>query len=88
LATAVYSLTNATGIKGAPIHWVGLDNYREFLFMGRASADNLAALNRTLIFCLAVTLIQFTLGLFIARLVNQKLKGTNLFRTNYFMPVI
>lgn len=88
IATAFYSLTDATGIKGATVNWVGLANYREFLFMGRASADNLAALQRTLIFCFAVTLIQFTLGLFIALLVNQKLKGTNLFRTIYFMPVI
>ena len=88
MATAVYSLTNATGIKGATVNWVGLDNYREFLFMGRASVDNLAALQRTLIFSITVTLVQFTLGLFVALLVNQKLKGTNLFRTIYFMPVI
>ncbi len=88
MATAVYSFTDATGIKGAPIHWIGLDNYREFLFMGRASVDNLDALKRTLIFCVAVTFIQFSLGLLVALLVNQKLKGTNIFRTIYFMPVI
>lgn len=88
LATAVYSFTDATGIKGAPIHWVGLDNYREFLFMGQASLDNYGALWRTLIFCFFVTTIQFALGLIVALLVNQKLKGVNFFRTTYFMPVI
>ncbi len=88
LATSVYSFTNATGIKGAPIDWIGLDNYREFLFMGQASRDNYAALGRTLIFCFFVTTIQFTLGLIVALLVNQKLKGTNFFRTLFFMPVI
>lgn len=88
MATAVYSFTDASGLKGAPIHWVGFDNYREFLFMGRASLDNLAALQRTLIFCAAVTLIQFALGLFVALIVNQRLKGSNIFRTIYFMPVI
>lgn len=88
MATAVYSFTDATGIKGAPVHWVGFDNYREFLFMGRASVDNFDALKRTLIFCVAVTFIQFALGLFVALIVNQNLKGSNIFRTIYFMPVI
>jgi raffinose/stachyose/melibiose transport system permease protein len=88
IATTFFSFTNATGIQGAPIDWVGLDNFREFLFMGQASQDNLAALGRTLIFSLFVTTIQFGLGLLIAVLVNQKLKGTNFFRTLYFMPVI
>jgi raffinose/stachyose/melibiose transport system permease protein len=88
LATSVYSFTDATGIKGAPIRWIGLQNYREFLFMGQASLDNYAALGRTLVFCFFVTTIQFTLGLIVALLVNQKLKGTNFFRTLFFMPVI
>ncbi|MCU0507769.1 MAG: sugar ABC transporter permease [Anaerolineae bacterium] len=88
IATAAYSFTDATGIKGAPVHFVGLENYREFLFMGQASRDNYDALLRTLIFCFFVTTIQFTLGLVMALIVNQKLKGVNFFRTIYFMPVI
>jgi raffinose/stachyose/melibiose transport system permease protein len=88
LATAVYSFTDATGIRGAPVHWVGLDNYKEFLFMGQASLDNYDALGRTLVFCFLVTTTQFALGLLVALVVNQRLKGTNFFRTLYFMPVI
>lgn len=88
IATAFYSFTDATGIKGAPINWVGLANYKEFLFMGQASLDNYGALWRTLIFCFFVTTIQFGLGLLIAVIVNQKLRGVNFFRTIYFMPVI
>ncbi len=88
LATTVFSFTDATGIRGAPIHWIGLQNYKEFLFLGQASRDNFAALGRTLIFCLFVTTIQFGLGLLMAMLVNQKLRGRNFFRTLYFMPVI
>ena len=88
LATSVFSFTDATGIRGAPVNWIGLDNYREFLFLGQASRDNYAALSRTLIFCFFVTTIQFGLGLLVAVLVNQRLKGTNFFRTLYFMPVI
>lgn len=88
LATAVYSFTDATGLRGAPVHWVGLANYQEFLLMGRASQDNLAALGRTLVFCFFVTTIQFGLGLVVALLLNQQLKGRQFFRTLYFMPVI
>ena len=88
VATSVYSFTDATGIRGAPVNWIGLDNYKEFLMMGQASVDNYDALVRTLIFCVGVTTIQFTLGLIMALVVNQKLRGINFFRTLYFMPVI
>jgi raffinose/stachyose/melibiose transport system permease protein len=88
LATSVYSFTDATGIRGAPIQWIGLENYREFLFMGQASRDNYDALLRTLVFCAGVTTIQFTLGLIMSLVVHQKLKGVNIFRTIYFMPLI
>lgn len=72
----------------AGIDMIGLENYREFLFMGQASRDNYAALGRTLIFCFFVTTIQFSLGLLLALLVNQRLRGVNIFRTIFFMPVI
>lgn len=88
IATSIYSFTDASGLQGAPVNWVGLDNYQEFLFMGQASRDNLDALGRTLVFCFFVTTIQFGLGLFVAVIINQKLKGRNIFRTLYFMPVI
>ena len=88
LATAVYSFTDATGIRGAPINWIGFENYDEFLFRGLASRDNIDALQRTLIFMMAVTVIQFSLGLALALLLNQKLKGRTFFRTLFFLPVI
>jgi raffinose/stachyose/melibiose transport system permease protein len=88
LATTVFSFTDATGLPGAPINWVGLDNYHEFLFLGQAAKDNLAAVGRTLLFSFFVTTIQFVLGLVTALILNQKLRGRNFFRTLYFMPVI
>ncbi len=88
LATAVYSFTDATGLRGIPINWVGFDNYDEFLFRGQVSRDNLDALQRALIFSVVVTAVQFSLGLVMALLLNQKLKGTTFFRTLFFMPVI
>jgi ABC-type sugar transport system permease subunit len=88
LATAFYSFTDATGITGIPIEWIGWENYDEFLFQGAASRDNIAALRRTLTFSFFVTLIQFSLGLLLALILNQKLKGRTFFRTLFFMPVI
>lgn len=87
MATAVFSFTNAT-LPGAPVRWIGLENYEEFLFLGQASMNNLAVLGRTLIFSASVSTIQFSIGLLIALIINQNLKGRNLFRTLYFMPVI
>lgn len=88
LATSVFSLTDVSGIPGIPINWIGFENYDEFLLRGLASRDNLAAITRTLIFMFFVTTIQFTLGLLIALLLNQGLKGTKYFRVLFFMPVI
>ncbi len=88
LATAFYSVTDATGIRGLPISWVGFDNYDEFLFRGNASRDNIDALRRTLVFMVLVTAIQFGIGLLMAVLVHQKLRGRLVFRTLFFIPVI
>ncbi len=88
LATIIYSFTDATGLRGLPINWVGFDNYDEFLFEGARSRDNLDALFRTLKFMALVTVIQFGLGLLMALLVNQKLRGRLIFRTLFFVPVI
>ncbi len=88
LATVVYSLTDTNGLTPAPLNFIGLDNYHEFLFQGAAAGQNLQALLRTLGFCVAVTVIQFGLGLLTALLLNQGLPGTRLFRALFFLPVI
>ena len=88
LFTTVYSLTDATGLRGLPISWVGFENYYEFLFEGARSRDNLDALWRTLKFMVLVTVIQFGVGLLMAILVNQKLRGHLVFRTIFFVAVI
>ncbi|MHB8627564.1 MAG: carbohydrate ABC transporter permease [Aggregatilineales bacterium] len=88
LATTVYSFTDANGISGAPVNWIGLANYQEFLLEGQAARENIDALGRTIVFCFLVTTIQFGLGLLVAILLNQRLRGTKFFRTIFFMPVI
>jgi len=88
LATVFYSFTDASGLIGSPTKFVGLSNYREFLFLGQNARDNAEVLVRTLEFSVLVTVIQTGLGLFVAALLNQRLAATNVFRTVFFMPVI
>ena len=88
LATTIYSFTDATGIRGLPISWVGLDNYDEFLFQGARSRDNLDAGNGTLLSTVLVTTIPLGLGLLTAVLANQRLRGRRSFRAVFCVPVI
>lgn len=88
LATFGYSFTDATGTAGAPINWIGLENYEEFLLIGQAARDNFGALQRTIVFSIVVSVAQFGLGLLLALLLTQGLFGTRFFRTLFFLPVI
>jgi raffinose/stachyose/melibiose transport system permease protein len=88
VATAGYSFTDASGLVGAPAKWVGLDNYKEFLFMGANARDNLDVTIRTLVFSVLVTVVQTAFGLVAALLLDMRLRLSNVFRTVYFMPVI
>ena len=88
LATSLYSFTDASGTPGGEVNWIGLDNYDEFLFAGQAALDNIDALERTIIFSVVVSSVQFSLGLIVAILLTQGLPGTRFFRTLFFMPVI
>jgi multiple sugar transport system permease protein len=46
------------------------------------------SLVNTFFFALVVVPVQSGLGLFLALLVNQKIRGVNIFRTIYFVPVV
>jgi raffinose/stachyose/melibiose transport system permease protein len=88
LATAAYSFTDATGIRGTPINWIGLRNYEEFLILGTAARDNFEVILNTFKFSFFVTTVQFAFGLLLAMLLNQRIRGANLFRVLFFLPVI
>src|SRR5260370_8039623 len=87
LSTVVFSFTNVSGIPGTPWKWVGFDNYTEFL-TGPAARDNWAAVERTLEFCAAVTLIQNALGLLVAVTLNRRLRVHLVFLGLFFIPAI
>jgi len=83
---AVYfSFTNERLVAGPlPMHFVGLSNYLQML--GDESLHR-ALLNNSL-FGMIVVPIQTGLSLFLAILVNQKIRGVAVFRTIYFSPVV
>lgn len=86
-AVAVFSLTDISGTPNTPWHFIGLDNYRRFFFSG-AAGDNLTLVTRTLVFMASVTVIQNAIALFVAVLLNSRLRGETFYRAVIFMPVV
>ena len=78
------AFTNARLISPRPARFVGLDNFSALWH------DSLfwASLRNTLYFAVVVVPVQAGLALVLALLVNAKVRGTNFFRTIYFLPVI
>jgi raffinose/stachyose/melibiose transport system permease protein len=87
LATAVFSFTNMTGLPGQKWHFIGWDNYHRFFFSSDQN-ERLLSIWRTLYFALVVTVLQNGIGLFVAMLINQRLKGDSFFRALFFLPVV
>lgn len=79
------SFTNARLISPNPPRFVGLDNFlRAFV----ADPTFVRSLLNTFLFAIVVVPVQAGLGLILALLVNQKLRGTTFFRIVYFIPVV
>jgi raffinose/stachyose/melibiose transport system permease protein len=85
-ATSIFSLTDYTGLPGAAIHWVGIDNYTS-LFAAQQTFL-IRALTVTAIFSLTVTVLQNALGMLIAWLLNAGLRGQIAVRSLVFLPVV
>jgi multiple sugar transport system permease protein len=68
----------------APMHFIGVDNYTR-LFHDRLFWK---AIGNTLKFLLLHIPLQLIVSLFLAQLLNQKIKAISFFRASFFMPVI
>jgi multiple sugar transport system permease protein len=81
LASFYLSFTNYEVIGAA--EWLGLDNYTRAF-----TEDDLfwASMGRTFTFALFYVPVAIIGALLLASLLNQKLKGTNIYRTIFFMP--
>lgn len=78
------AFTNARLISPRPAEFIGFENFT-FLF---SDPVFWASLRNTLIFGIFVVPLQAGLALALALLVNAKVRGTNFFRTVYFLPVV
>jgi len=83
----VISFTDIRGLPGIPVHWTGWENYAKF-FSASKIGYNLNALRNTLIYAVASTLVINLLGLGIAVLFNQRIRGRVFYRAVVFMPTI
>src|SRR5579863_8865109 len=68
----------------APMHFIGVDNYNRLMH------DRLfwKAIGNTLKFLSLHIPLQLVISLFLAQLLNQKIKAISFFRASFFMPVI
>jgi multiple sugar transport system permease protein len=80
----VLAFTNARLIAADPPHLIGLLNFE------RLVSDPLfwKSLRNTFYFAVVVVPVQSALALGMALLINNRAKGTNFFRTMYFIPVV
>lgn len=80
----ILSFSNYRFNSPLPLKWIGFTNYKNIF----TESNFLKALTNNLIFTSIVVPVQTALALILAIAVNQKLKGTIIFRTIFFMPVI
>ncbi|MGG1552756.1 carbohydrate ABC transporter permease [Paenibacillus ferrarius] len=79
-----YSFTDWNGYSDE-IVFVGLDNFRT-IFSG--NEKYLSYLNNTVTFTITTTILKTAIGLFLALILNQGVRGKNFHRVVVFMPVI
>jgi multiple sugar transport system permease protein len=81
LASAYFSFTEYDVLT--PPRWVGLDNYTQAFFEDRQFWPSLW---RTLVYSIVVVPIGLIGSLSLALMLNQGVRGTNTFRTLFFLP--
>jgi multiple sugar transport system permease protein len=84
LLTFGLSFTNARLISPVPAKFIGFDNFTR-LFQ---NATFWKSLLNTVVFAVVIVPLQSGLALGLALLVNAKVRGTNIFRTVFFLPVV
>ena len=74
---------------GANAHYVGLENYRHLLTTPGLDQNNFGtAIRNNVYYVLLVVPIQTAVALFLAVLVNRRLKGVGFFRTAFYFPSV
>ncbi len=81
------SFTDIRSLPYLPVNWVGAENYLRF-FSAAKIGYNVHALQNTLIFATAVTILQNAIALLIAVLFTGRLRGRTFYRAVVFMPTV
>jgi raffinose/stachyose/melibiose transport system permease protein len=87
MMTVFYSFTDKKFLPVSGFNFVGFDNYKDVFYSGN-SAEYWSSIYRTLKFMFVVTIVQNGVGLFVALVINQRLKGDRFFRAALFLPVV
>ncbi len=66
------------------IHFVGFSNYKSVF----TEPEFLQILINTIVYAVSTTIFAVIIPLFIASIINNKIKGSELFKTIYFLPFI
>lgn len=82
LSSLYYSFTDWNLFKGGS--WIGIQNY----VTAFTTAKNLKALRVTFIYAFMTVPLKLAFALFIAYILNFKIRGVGLFRTAYYIPSI
>ena len=83
LSSLMYSFTDYDLFKGAQ-HFVGFENYIDAF----TKSKNVKALQVTFTYAFMTVPLKLAFALFIAYILNFKIKGVGLFRTAYYVPSI
>lgn len=78
------SFTNQRLISPLPTRFIGVENYARLL----GDADFWKALRNSSVFAGVVVPLQSAFALFLATLINKRLRGINIFRGIYFVPTV
>jgi ABC-type sugar transport system permease subunit len=87
LVTLGLSFTDSTGSRGVPINFIGLTNYVHF-FSSAGSGKILNALQNTLVFAVATTVLINVFAFLIAVLLNRQTRFATFTRSVVFLPTV
>ncbi len=80
-----WSFTNYRIASGVPTSWVGLENYQTVILKDDSFRSSII---NTLYLTVIGLPLQVALALFLAVLLNQKMRGERVFRMAFYLPVI
>jgi multiple sugar transport system permease protein len=83
LAVIWYSF-QSTNLLAGTSDFAGLQNYQQLV----TDPVSPAVARATVLFCVGLVVLNLSLALLLAVLLNQKLRGTTVFRTIFFSPVV